>query len=284
MFIDWIWAAIGCMMEPVLKPIKAGINNWLRGIGYVIRNNVNKFSSNPSQELSTNGISDALFGSFTYILIGIITVVGAVMTLVSPFLSIVAGLLKDVVNFIEPIITNTLCGGGKKGGTKSKEGWDCITNWIYNYIGATPTSQTKGQPKADDNFYYYVGGFLGILSAIFASIKVYLKGKEFLSKSPIKKSNAIPVILAFSGIVMVFVSQFGGSFGLRKIDAWMLSAAGMGLAWWGFLNAISSGSFGAFAYGITISICLISTLNFALFTLKLFDLSKQNQLDLFSSV
>jgi hypothetical protein len=265
MFIDWIWAVIRGMMEVVIKPIKDGITSWVRGISNQINNNIGDYQTNSNQNIILNGVIELIFGSFVWVLITLFTVVEAAISIASPFFSLVSGLMKDVVNFIKPLIINCLGLGGKEGGILGEDGWKSLTNWIYSYMGVEPSGQTK----ADEEFYNILNDFLfemrillSVLIASVGAIGIYLKIPGSSGK----------VVLAIFGLMLALASLFLKS-SLTKFNSLIISGIGLLFSWNSYrkIPKNPNGCWGLIALGLCVSSCLISSLSFALYGLFLVD-------------
>jgi len=96
-------------LDAVFKPIKDGINNWLRDIGNKIQIVISDYQSSGTIDDEIIGdLGNAIFGNiFIKIIMTLLTVVGCIVTLVTAFTTIVSTLLSSVIDFVSNFVINT---------------------------------------------------------------------------------------------------------------------------------------------------------------------------------
>jgi hypothetical protein len=196
MFIDWIWAAIRWMMEPVLKPIKAGIRGYFENMKNLLDKMSNEYQFNSFISTNTfNELNNLVILPIT-IIATIATVIDAVLTLISPFTSIVSGLFNSVANFVVPIILSVFISVASKKGSIKFSILDPVESSI-NFIKNLNNDYTSTRKSKENEVCSGILIILAILTAIFA-------GWQFLKDS--KWLTWFGVMISCIGVSLAFIS------------------------------------------------------------------------------
>ena len=151
----------------MFKPIKDGINNYVRGVVSSFGNSVMEYQETGgiSQDTKNDLLLGIVGGTFGLIIITVITVLICVFTLVTPFLLIVSGLMASVISFVGDMIINSMAGGSKKDGEKSNSFEE-----IVDILNVDDNSQSKGEITLTDLIVAIIY-IAGIICSAIAVIK-----------------------------------------------------------------------------------------------------------------
>jgi hypothetical protein len=153
-------------MDTVLKPIKDGIMNWLKGIKVDIELSIIDYRKEESIEADNiENLIGSIFGSiFIDVILIIIVIIGCVQTIVCPFLSIVNGLLSSVTDFVSDIITEAFAsfvGGNYEKIIEDIKSGKLIST--FKFVLGINQEKTKGEQESTINIANFIFCFITLI-------------------------------------------------------------------------------------------------------------------------